>query len=121
MTRPLGNWLDGCAKAIELTKAFCSEDIVQSYVDGGWARSFHWRTVASLEAERINCGEGKATALILENQSCIQRDLACIMETAHIVTMLLKGSRQLVFWHGRTADYYLSDRLGSGSGLLSDL
>lgn len=43
-------------------KAEPCEDIEQSYFGGVLERSFHSRTVASLEAERTKLGWGKTTA-----------------------------------------------------------
>ena len=59
--RPSGYADEGGRYAMALMKVEPWEDIEQSYLAGLLERSFHSRTVASLEAERRKLGWGKRT------------------------------------------------------------
>ena len=59
--RPSENSPVGGRYVIAFMKAEPWEDIEQSYLGGFSARSFHWRTVASRDAETMTVGCGKTT------------------------------------------------------------
>ena len=70
--RPLGCFSEGWAKARALNQSEAWTDIVSSYEGGCGEVNDHCLTVLSLDAERMVCLEGKATARTCADQSAVK-------------------------------------------------
>lgn len=80
--RPFGKSLVGGRYVIALINAEPWEIIEQSYLRGFSGRSFHRRTVASLEADKTKFGCGKTTPRTYDFLVCGKRPLNQVLTSS---------------------------------------